>query len=321
MSESLNLAVHNLSSVPVIAFALGFLVSRIKGDLKLPDAVYTTISIYLLFGIGLKGGHALNESGLSGIGIPIVGTIALGLLIPTLAFIALKLVKRIDDVDRGAIAAHYGSRSLVTFSAALMYLENNKIFVEGYATALLTLLEIPGIVVGIYFGARSTRQLINWGETMREVLLGKTIILLVGGLITGLLTSNASYEKVSPFFITLQSGVLTLFLMHVGSLAGENWPRIKSAGFGVVVFAVLFPIFSGVIGVLTGWMMGLSVGGSTILGVLCASASYIAAPAAVSVGLPKANVSLGLVASIGITFPFNLILGIPIYYSIARVIV
>jgi hypothetical protein len=221
-------------------------------------------------------------------------------------------------VDRGSIAAHYGSTSLVTFSAGLLFLENNLIEVEGFATALLTLLEIPGLIVGIYLGTRSLRGEVRWRETLIEVLLGRTVLLLGGGLLIGAITTDAGYEKVAPFFVDLQNGILVLFLLHLGFLAGSNWNQIREVGPKMIVFATLFPLFAGFIGALVGTWTGLSVGGTTVLALLSASASYIAAPAAVAVAMPRANGSLALMSSIGVTFPFNLILGIPIYLEYAR---
>jgi hypothetical protein len=276
------------------------------------------ISIFLLFGIGLKGGHALKGTSPSSFAAPALATIALGILIPVIAYLTLKFVKKINDIDRGAIAAHYGSTSLVTFSAALLFLESSGIEVEGFATALLTIMEVPGIVVGVYLGSRHRNKSVQWGKTLHEVITGKTILLLVGGLVIGAITSQAGYSKVTPFFIDLQSGFLVLFLLHLGYLAGSNWGEIKKVGAMVGVFALIFPIFAGTLGVVTGTMVGLSVGGATILGVLSASASYIAAPAAVSIGLPEANAPLALMSSIGVTFPFNLLVGIPLYLEIAR---
>ena len=276
------------------------------------------ISIFLLFGIGLKGGHALKETTFDSFVMPALATLALGIAIPVIAYFTLKLVRTIADVDRGAIAAHYGSTSLVTFSAALLFLENSGIKVEGFATALLTIMEIPGIIVGVYLGSRQRDKNLQWGKTLHEVITGKTILLLVGGLVIGAVTTQAGYLKVSPFFIDLQSGFLTLFLLHLGYLAGSNWREIRKVGLRVGLFALVFPVFAGSLGVVTGVAVGLSLGGATILGVLCASASYIAAPAAVSIGLPKANAPLALMSSIGVTFPFNLLLGIPLYLEIAE---
>ena len=316
--SSTSVAITNLTSVAVLVFILGFLGARIKSDVRIPEQVYQMISIFLLFGIGLKGGHALRGTSPSSFAAPALATIALGILIPVIAYLTLKFVKKINDIDRGAIAAHYGSTSLVTFSAALLFLESSGIEVEGFATALLTIMEVPGIVVGVYLGSRHRNKSVQWGKTLHEVITGKTILLLVGGLVIGAITSQAGYSKVTPFFIDLQSGFLVLFLLHLGYLAGRNWGEIKKVGAMVGVFALIFPIFAGTLGVVTGTMVGLSVGGATILGVLSASASYIAAPAAVSIGLPEANAPLALMSSIGVTFPFNLLVGIPLYLEIAR---
>jgi hypothetical protein len=229
-------------------------------------------------------------------------------------------VRKLNQSDRGAIAAHYGSTSLVTFTAALFFLEGSGIKVEGYATALLTMMEIPGIIMGIYLGTRHRDTKVAWNVTMREVLAGKTVVLLVGGLLIGAVTTDSGYETVTPFFIDLQGGFLAFFLLHLGYLAGTNWNEIKHVGFHMSVFAIVFPILMAVLGMFVANFVGLSLGGAVMLGVLCASASYIAAPAAVAVAIPEAKASLALVSSIGVTFPFNLIVGIPLYLEIARMI-
>ncbi len=316
--SSWSIAHANLTSVGVLTFIFGILAARIKSDVRVPDAIYQFLSIYLLFGIGLKGGHSLKTSSLSELATPALTTIACGILIPLLAFLVLKLIKVLNDVDRGSIAAHYGSTSLVTFSAGLLFLESNNIFVEGYAPALLTLLEIPGLIIGIFLASRSLTTKVRWSSTLKEVLLGKTVLLLAGGLVIGLITSKEGYVKVSPFFVELLNGFLVLFLLHLGYLAGSNFAEIKKVGAPLAAFGIFFPLFSGVIGVTAGSLIGMSVGGATMLGILAASASYIAAPAAVSIALPTASPTLALMSSIGITFPFNLILGIPIYYKIAQ---
>ena len=316
--SSWSIAQANLTSVGVLTFIFGFLAARIKSDVRVPDAIYAFLSIYLLFGIGLKGGHSLKTSSLSELATPALTTIACGILIPLLAFFTLKLIKVLNDVDRGSIAAHYGSTSLVTFSAGLLFLESNNVFVEGYAPALLTLLEIPGLIVGIFLASRSLTTKVRWSSTLKEVLLGKTVLLLAGGLAIGLITSNEGYMKVSPFFVELLNGFLVLFLLHLGYLAGSNFSEIRKVGAPLAAFGIFFPLLSGLIGVTAGSLIGMSVGGATMLGILAASASYIAAPAAVAVALPTASPTLALMSSIGITFPFNLILGIPIYYKIAQ---
>lgn len=318
--SSWDLALSNLVSVGVLAFVFGFIAARVKSDVRVPEQIYQFLSIYLLFGIGLKGGHSLKSVSFEEVVTPAVTTVIVGALIPVLAFITLRLIRALSVVDRGSIAAHYGSTSLVTFSAALLFLESNSIFVEGFAPALLTLMEIPGLIVGIYLGSRTPGSEVKWSETLKEVLLGKTVLLLFGGLFIGGVSSNEGYEKVSPFFVGLLSGLLVLFLLHLGYLAGFNFSEVRKVGKPLIIFGLLFPVIVGVMGVALGSAIGLSVGGSTVLGVLCASASYIAAPAAVGVALPKANATLALMSSIGVTFPFNLIIGIPVYFKVAELL-
>jgi hypothetical protein len=317
MQFDLALAQNNLTSVVALCFLLGFIAARLNSDIRIPESVYQFISVYLLLGIGLKGGHSLKGVSFSDFWPAAAATIGLGLLIPLVAFYSLKWVKSLTVDDRGAFAAHYGSTSLVTFTAALLYIENSGIPVEGFATALLTLLEIPGLVVGVFLATKSAHSTIDWKKTAFEVLFGKTVLLLTGGLALGFITSESGYEKVVPFFVDTQSGLLALFLLNLGYIAGTKWSEIAHVGMPIAVFAISFPILAGSLGALVATLVGLSVGGAAILAVLCASASYIAAPAVVSVALPKARGSLSMVASIGVTFPFNLLIGIPTFLAIA----
>lgn len=321
MDQSLSNALGNLTSVSVLVFILGFIAARFKSDIRIPDPVYQIISVYLLFGIGLKGGVSLRHSTVTGLAKPVVATLILGCIIPALAFFLLKIIKSLSEIDRGAIAAHYGSTSLVTFTAALVFLDNAKIEYEGFATALLTIMEIPGIVIGIFLATRHLNRQLSWSISLKEIVLGKTIILLVGGLVVGAISGDAGYARVEPFFVNLLPGILALFLMHLGYLAGQRIHVIKETGAGLFAFAILFPLISGSLGVIGGYLAGLSVGGATVLGVLSASASYIAAPAAVGIALPEANPSLSITSSLGITFPFNLTVGIPIFYTFAQVLI
>jgi hypothetical protein len=317
----LSIAINNLTSVAVLVFILGFIGARFKSDLRIPESIYQLISIYLLLGIGLKGGHALKDVSLQEIIKPSLATLLVGSLIPFLAFYVLKTIKYLSVSQRGALAAHYGSTSLVTFSAAVLYLENNSIFFEGYSTALLTIMEVPGLVVGIYLASQKYKTNISWGKTFQEILLGKTVLLLVGGLFVGFLATDSGYQKVSPFFVDLLNGFLVLFLLQLGYLAGNQLNEVFKAGYGLVLFAIIFPIFAGLIGAIAGSLAGMSYGGTALLAVLAASASYIAAPAAVSIALPKEKLGLALTCSIGITFPFNLVFGIPIYLAMANFLV
>lgn len=311
-------ALTNLLNPPVLAFALGVLAAALKSDLRVPDGMMRALSIYLLLAIGLKGGVALRGETVGAVIGPVAAALALGVVIPAAAYGALRVMTRLGRLDRGAIAAHYGSTSLVTFTAALVFLDIATIPVPGYAATLLAVLEIPGILIGILLARRHLAKTTGWGATLHEVLTGKSVLLLVGGLAIGMVVGPAGYAPIAPVFTDGFRGVLVLFLLALGLEVGQRLSTLRSGGPGLVVFALLFPLASGVLGVATGALIGMDVGGAAILGVLCASASYIAAPAAVRLALPDANVALSLTASIGITFPLNLTLGIPFLTWVAQ---
>jgi hypothetical protein len=318
--DTWSLAAANLTSPPVLAFLLGLLATGLGGDLRLPEPVYQLLSVYLLLGIGIKGGVALSEAPAGEVLAPVLVTLALGIVIPLLAFAVLRWMTRLGPVDRGALAAHYGSTSLVTFTAAVVFLNSAGISYEGYVTTLLAVLEVPAIVVGLMLAGRHAARSASWGESLREILTGRSVLLLVGGLGLGLATGTAGYAKVEPFFGGMFTGVLTLFLLEMGVIAARRLRDLPTAGPGLALFAIGFPIVAGTMGILAGNAAGLSTGGSAVLGVLAASASYIAAPAAVRLALPEANPGYYLTASLGITFPFNLIVGIPLYLAIAQAV-
>lgn len=318
LGTSFSLALTNITSPPVLAFVLGLIAVSLRADLRLPDAVYQATSMYLLLAIGIKGGVALREAEAGQIAWPLAATLILGVLIPVAAFGLLRWWTPLGRIDRGALAAHYGSTSLVTFTAALVFLEASDIAFEGYVSTLLTVLEVPGIIVGLLLARGLGGGAL--GESLREVVFGRSVLLLVGGLVMGFLTGPVGYERVAPFFGGLFTGVLTLFLLELGILAGQQLSAVRRAGPGLVVFAIVFPLLAGFAGVLGGHLSGLSVGGAMTLGVLCASASYIAAPAAVRLALPEAQPSITLASSLGMTFPFNLIVGIPIYLVMSEAV-
>ena len=308
----------SIASVPVLAFALGVVGALVKSDLRLPEAIYQATSIYLLLAIGLKGGVALRESDVTAVAAPALMTIALGVVIPVVAFVVLRFLTRLGPVDRGAMAAHYGSTSLVTFTAALVFMDSLQVQYEGFVVTLLAIMEIPGILVGLLLAGSAARHSGSLAGSVREIVTGRSIMLLAGGLVIGFISGPEGFARVEPFFGAPFTGILALFLLEMGVLAGRRLGDVRRAGIGLVVFAVVFPVFAGVLGILGGTLVGLSAGGAMALGVLAASASYIAAPAAVRLALPQANPGITLTASLGITFPFNLVIGIPLYWLIAQ---
>ncbi len=317
----LETATANLLSAPVLAFVLGLVAVAVRSDLRLPEALTTSISIYLLLAIGVKGGVALRSATLAEVAGPVALALALGVIVPLVAYGALRWMSRLGPLDRGSVAAHYGSTSLVTFTAALVFLESSGIDYPGYAPTLLTVLEIPGIVVGILLASRAAAGRVRWGGALHEVLAGKSIVLLAGGLLLGFAIGDSGYAGVQPFFDEPFRGVLALFLLGLGIEAGQRLGSLREAGAGLLVFAALFPFVVGGGVVALAALAGLDQGGAVVLGILCGSASYIAAPAAVRFALPEANLALPLAASIGVTFPINLVLGIPYLTWLAGVLV
>jgi uncharacterized protein len=305
---------QNLLSPMVLCFVLGALARVVKSDLTLPKSTYDTISAYLLLAIGLKGGFALAEADPTKIAMPVVGTIALGLTIPTLIYVLARKLGKLGKPDSGALAAHYGSVSAVTFIAGLTYLDAVHAKYEGFVPTLVAVMEIPGIVVGLLLAQTSGGK---WKEALHEIVTGKSVVLLLGGLLVGVLSGDRGYNMTKAVFIDPFTGVLCLFLLEMGLIAANRFRDAVRSGWFLLVLGIVGPLFLGALGVLTGLLCGLSTGGATMLGVLSASASYIAAPAAVKVALPEASPGIYLTAAIGITFPFNLTLGIPSYYAMA----
>jgi len=308
----------NLLSPVVLAFALGLLLTLLKSDLKFPDDLYAGLTIYLLLAIGLKGGAELAETPLADFWKPALATVAVGVLTPLLSFLVLRRLGRFDPINAAALAAHYGSVSVVTFMAAQAFLQALQVPAESFLATLVVLLEIPAILVGLLLAGPPKDRAHSWAEVLREVATGRGVVLLLGGLLIGLLAGKHGLDRVAPFFVAPFQGAVMLFLLEMGMVAARRLRDLKKVGHFLVAFAVVIPLVHGLLGAALGTAAGLSLGGTMILATLAASASYIAAPAAVRMALPQANPSYYLTASLGITFPFNLTVGIPIYYALAR---
>jgi hypothetical protein len=312
----------SLLSPMVLAFALGIIATLLKSDLKFPEELQSALTIYLLFAIGLKGGMKLEGVSLSVVGGPLLGAILLSVTIPIWSFYILKGFVRLDSINAGAIAAHYGSVSAVTFSAALAFLENSQIPVEGFIPALLAVMEAPAIIVAVFLALRKNPATSatpgGFKHLLHDLLTGKGIILLLGGLAIGLISGQKGFDQVAPMFDAPFKGVLTLFLLEVGLVTGRRLHELKTVGWRLVAFAIAIPVLHGLLGALVGKWCGLGLGGTTVLATLAASASYIAAPAAVRIALPQASPALYFTSSLAMTFPFNIVFGIPLYHAFAK---
>jgi len=330
---------QSLLSPMVLAFVLGIVATLLRSDLRIPEQLYAALSIYLLFAIGLKGGAKLDGVALADFIRPATAAMLLCLVIPVWSFFILRNWGRFNDTDAGAIAAHYGSVSAVTFGKCLAFLELMKVSFEGFVPALLALMEVPAILVAFYlvrrqearaagvvgrsaaaFGIVPAAPSGDWSKVLHELLTSKGIILLLGGMAIGLVGGKTGFAQVGPLFDAPFYGVLTLFLLELGLVTGRRLRDLRSAGAFLIGFAIIMPLLHGLLGVWLGKLSGLGLGGATVLGTLAASASYIAAPAACRVALPTANPALYLTASLAVTFPFNIVVGIPCYHAFARML-
>lgn len=311
----MDLAVQNLVSPIVLCFVLGAVARWVKSDFELPDAVYQSLSIYLLLAIGLKGGVAVSQTPIQDLIGPAIITIVLGVITPLSAYLLMKHFGKLNQTDAAATAAHYGSVSAVTFLASIEAAKIAGLETEGYMAALVALLEVPGIIVGLFLARGKGSGSI--GDAVHDVLTGKSIFLLIGGLIIGTACGVQKVDAVAPFFIDPFKGVLCLFLLELGTVAAGRMRDMLQAGWRLLVLGCAIPAVHGVIGTICGILVGMSSGDAAVLGAMVGSASYIAAPAAVRIALPEASPGIYLTLALGITFPFNLILGIPLFLKIA----
>lgn len=312
----------SIVSPMVLAFLLGIIASRLKSDLKFPDSLYQSLTIYLLIAIGLKGGYKLSLASFDEVFLPAIAAVSMCCLIPLWTYFIMRKAGKFDVFNAAALAAHYGSVSAVTFSAALAFHEAQKISFEGFMPSVLAMMEIPAILIAISLARLNVplvdqREQVSIKEIARELLAGKSSLLLIGFVLIGWAVGKSGWEQVSPLFDVPFKGVLTLFLLEAGLVAGRKLSDLKKGGLILIGFGIIFPVLHAGLGIWLGQLSGLSLGGATILGVLAASASYIAAPAACRVALPEANPSYYLTAALAITFPFNIIVGIPLYHEMA----
>ncbi len=312
----------------VLFFILGVIARLGKSDLKLPQALYEALSVYLLLAIGLKGGIELNKQSLAAVLPQILACMALGALIPVLMTPVLKRMG-FSGVDSAVLAAHYGSVSVVTFAVASSYLQRQAIAFEAHAALWVAVMEAPGIVAGVFLARREINRAkalegksvdakSNWRELAHEVIFGKSVLLLVGGLIIGAVMGEQGLAPIAPLFTDLFKGVLALFLLELGLVAGAQLVEVKRYGLRLLAVGIVSPLVLSLFGAALGKVLGLSTGGIAILATLAASASYIAAPTAMRMAVPQGNAGLSIAAALGISFPFNIVVGVPLYTWLAQ---
>lgn len=295
-------------------FLLGALAQLLKAPIKMPTGLYQSLTIFLLIAIGLKGGIALGEYGNIQLLWQSLLVLGFGAILPLFAFPVLLKLGGLNRTDSASIAAHYGSVSIATFAVALAVLEAKEIRYEPYFPLFVALLEIPAIAVGLWL-ARDKGQVLKIKRILNEIFLNQGILLLTGALLVGW-WAGAQTQKIMPFFGELFYGVLALFLLEMGRVATSRISLLRDYGSFIACFGVVMPLFGASLGALLAQLIGLSVGGTVLLATLGASASYIAVPAAMSVALPKANHSLSITSSLTVTFPFNILVGIPLYSTL-----
>lgn len=360
------IAPHMIDAV-VFFFVLGVIARLVGSDLRLPEALYEALSIYLLLAIGIRGGLELTHQPLALLAPQVAACVALGFSIPFALYPALRALG-LAGADSAAVAAHYGSVSVVTFAVAGSTLARLGIATEPHAALWVAVMEAPGIVAGIVLARRAERRAASaasvgsaasvrsstpvgpaaaggpiaaagarigaagsaaglprrapagagWRELAHDVLFGKSVLLLAGGLVIGAVAGDAGIAPIKLVFVDAFKGLLALFLLELGLVAGGRLAEVRRFGFAVLAVGLGAPPVLACVGALVGTLLGLSVGGVALLATLAASASYIAAPTAMRVAVPQANAALSITAALGLTFPFNLVVGIPLYVALAQ---
>ena len=324
--ELLNVILTQVFSPQILFFALGIFAGLVKSDLKIPVDMSTAMLLFLLAAIGLGGGIGIAKVGIGAVLVPAFAAIVLGVGIVLLGYTILTRFK-FDVANAGAIAGHYGAVSAVTMVAGFAFLDGMGVHYGAFMPALYPLMDSPAILTAILltrFALAKTKVdagvKVNTLNLLKEAVLGKAVLLLIASMVIGYVTGYEGTKPIMPFFDGMFRGVLCLFMLDMGLLAASRLQEWKVVGHKLLAYALIMPPIHGIAGVLLGLLAGLSVGGTTMLGVLAGSASYISAPAAMRAAIPEANPSLSLTASVALTFPFNITIGIPLYYTVAMML-
>jgi len=314
--------IGQMVSPPILFFALGVMAAMVKSDLKIPDAAGSILSVIILASIGLRAGVAVNQVGISNVILPAIAAIVLGVLIVLLVFNLLKRLTNIDSANAASIAGHYGAVSSVTLAVSILFLDNMQSFYEPFVPALYPFMDTAALLTAVVLsrmgtGKKSLEQQVSYGHLIKETVVSKGPLLLLGCFIIGLINGDTGTIRVMPLFDVLFPGLLAIFMLDVGLIAGARLPQLLTVDKKVFIIGLLLPPLQGIVGVLLATLIGLSPGGATIFAAIAAGASYISAPAVMRAAVPEANPSLSLAMALGLAFPFNVTLGIPLYYQVA----
>ncbi len=315
----IDLILQNILNPPILFFFLGMLAVFLKSDLSIPQPLPKLFSLYLLIAIGLHGGYELSKSGLNFYVVKaLLLAVFMAILVPIYSYFILKT--KLDTYNAVAIAATFGSISAVTFITGITYLQTIGVEYGGYMVAAMTLMESPAIVIGLVFAAlfakdkESKNERTDWKEILREAFFNPSVFLLIGALIIGMSTGEKGWHSMEPLFGTLFKGFLAFFLLDMGLVAARKIYELKKVGLFLIAFAIIMPMVNASVAVTLAYFFEISKGDAFLLALLSGSASYIAVPAAMRLSVPQANPGIYLPLSLAITFPFNISLGIPLYY-------
>lgn len=322
---NIDIILQNMLNPPVLFFFLGMLAVFLKSELAIPQPLPKLFSLYLLIAIGLHGGYELSHSGFSlYIFEALLIAVFMSMIVPVYSFFILRV--KIDVYNAIAIAATFGSISAVTFITGITYLDTVGVEYGGFMVASMALMESPAIVIGLVFAAlfakgkntdeegNTVKEKTDWKEIFREAFLNPSVFLLVGALVIGVLTGEKGWTSMEPLFGTLFKGMLAFFLLDMGLVAARKIHELKKVGFFLIAFALIMPMVNASVAVAIAYLFEIEKGDAFLLALLSASASYIAVPAAMRLSVPQANPGIYLPLSLAVTFPFNISLGIPLYY-------
>ena len=342
--EILQLIQSNLLTPIILFFLFGIIAARIKSDLKIPEAISEFLPIYLLAAIGLHGGIEMRNTGFENMLIPMLVAIGLSLLMTLNHYQILRRLGKFNIFDSYALASTYGAVGAVTFSVGLSFLKNQGVTSEGYLAAILAVLEPVAFIMAIFLTnmavSKQIRQKkksfttddtsdLNMGiqetktklsQVLHESVTGKAIVILLGSIVIGYIIGESGFDSIKIVFDEMFTGAIVIFMIEMGIIAGQRLGDIKKVGIFLMAFAVIMPTFNGIVGVLIATVMGLSLGGSVMFGLLLASASFIAAPAVLRHAIPQANPSLYITSALGITFPYNIIVLLPIMFAVSTLV-